>query len=227
MRVVAIHQPNYLPWFGFIHKIAKSDLFVILDHVEFSRRSFINRNRVKGPNGEIWLTVPVKVHGRMRIMDVPIDTEQKWREKHLKSLRLFYGKAPYFKEIFPHIEEVYERDRESLADLNVDLIYRLIDILNLRTKFVRSSTLNPQGKKMEMIVDICKKVDADAYLSGQGAKKYQDSEYFSMNGINLIYQEFEHPVYPQRFGKFVPNLSIVDMLFNVGVEGTLNFIQNA
>ena len=193
-------------------------MFIFLDHVEFSRRGFINRNRVKGPNGVVWLTVPVRVHGRMKIKDVPIDNTKDWRRKHAFTLRAFYGKTPYFEEIYREIEDIYEIQWENLAELNIEIIMRIVKLLGLNTEFVRSSTLNPQGKKMEMIIDLCKKVNATVYLSGRGAMKYQDPEIFKENGIELAYQEFKHPVYPQRFGEFVPNLSILDMLFNVGIK---------
>jgi len=219
-KIVAAHQPNYLPWIGFFHKIWKSDLFIILDHVQFTRRGFINRNRVKGPKGAVWLTVPVRVHGKMRIMDVPIDNSKDWSRKHASTLRAFYAKAPYFDDVYPVLEEVYEAEWESLAELNIEIIMRIAKLLDLNRQFIRSSTLDPQGKKMEMIIDLCKKVNADIYFSGRGAMKYQDPNTFKENGIELVYQQFEHPVYPQRFGEFIPNLSIVDMLLNIGVEKT-------
>ena len=224
-KVVAAHQPNYLPWIGFFHKIYKSDTFIILDHVEFSKRGFINRNRVKGPYGPIWLTVPVKIHGRMEIRDVPIENGKDWKRKHTSTLRSFYGKTPYFKDLFPGFLEIYEREWEMLADLNIALIHHISGLLNLRTEFLMSSEMEPSGKKMEMIVDLARKAGADVYLSGRGAMSYQDPTYFSENGIELVYQELEHPVYPQRFGDFVPNLSIVDMLFNVGPEESSKILR--
>ncbi|MCD6542397.1 MAG: WbqC family protein [Thermoplasmata archaeon] len=223
--VLAAHQPNYLPWIGYFHKILKSDIFVILDHVEFSRRGFINRNRVKGPKGVIWLTVPVRVKGRERIMNVKIDNKRDWRRKHHLTLKSFYGKAPYFNDVFPSLEDVYEREWEYLADLNIEIITRIVDLLGIKARFVKSSSLNPQGKKMDMIIDICKKMGASIYFSGKGARKYQDEETFERNGIKLVYQDIEVPEYPQRFGEFVPNLSIIDMVFNIGVEETKNILE--
>ena len=224
-KVVAAHQPNYLPWIGFFHKILKSDTFIILDHVEFSKRGFINRNRVKGPSGPIWLTVPVKVHGRMEIREVPIENDKDWKRKHVSTLRSFYGKTPYFDELFPGFLDIYEREWEMLSDLNIALIRHISVLLGLDTEFLMSSEMDPIGKKMEMIIDLARKAGADIYLSGHGAMKYQDPEYFSENRIELVYQEFEHPVYPQRFGDFVPNLSIVDMLFNVGPERSSEILR--
>ncbi|ADD08050.1 WbqC family protein [Candidatus Aciduliprofundum boonei] len=225
-KIVAAHQPNYLPWIGYFHKILKSDVFIILDHVQFSRRGFINRNRVKGPKGAVWLTVPVRVHGTMRIMDVHIDNTKKWNKKHADTLKAFYAKAPYFEEVYPILREVYELRWESLAEFNIEIIMRIVNMLDINRKFIRSSTLELQGKKMDMIIELCKKVGATVYFSGKGAMRYQDPKVFEKNGIKLVYQEFEHPVYPQRFGDFVPNLSILDMLFNVGIKNTREILKN-
>ena len=225
-RIVAAHQPNYIPWIGYFHKILKSDIFIILDHVQFSRRGFINRNRVKGPKGTVWLTVPVRVHGAMRIMDVPIDNTKKWNKKHADSLKAFYAKAPYFKEVYSILQDIYESRWENLAELNIEIIMRIVNMLDIERKFIRYSTLKPQGKKMDMIIELCKKVGATVYFSGKGAMKYQDPKVFEENGIKLVYQEFEHPVYPQRFGEFISNLSILDMLFNVGIENTREILKN-
>jgi hypothetical protein len=226
MTVVSAHQPNYLPWIGFFQKILKSDIFVILDHVEFSRRGFINRNRIKGPKGAVWLTVPVISELHTPIFEVKIDNKQKWKRKHYNSIRLFYGKAPYFDEIFPYLSDVYEKEWDNMFELNLEIIKIIVEMLDIQTEFKKSSELNPKGKKMEMIIDICKKVGADIYYSGRGAKKYQDEDVFQKNGIKLVYQNFEHPVYPQRFGEFVPYLSIVDMLFNVGPDKTKEILEN-
>lgn len=223
--IVAAHQPNYLPWPGYFHKILKSDLFIILDHVEFSKRGFINRNRVKGIRGALWLTVPVNAGVHTSINEVLIDNSKDWRRKHAHTLKSSYGKTPYFHEIYPLFEEIYDKEWTHLVDLNVEIIRRISEMLHIETPFQFSSGMNPQGKKMEMIIDICKKAGATVYFSGKGAKKYQDENEFEKNGIKLIYQNIELPEYPQRFGKFVPNLSIVDMLFNIGVKETKRVLE--
>jgi len=224
-KVVAIHQPNFAPWIGYFHKILKSDVFIFLDHVEYSRRSFTNRNRIKGPKGATWLTVPVSVRGKPRIIDVKINGTE-WKRKHLNTFKAFYGKAEHFEEIYEHLESIYEQEWLYLAEFNKALIKEISDILQITPRFVDSHTLEPRGKKMEMIIDLCKKVGATVYFSGKGAMNYQDPKVFEENGIKLVYQEFEHPVYLQRFGEFIPNLSILDMLFNVGVEKTREILKN-
>ena len=219
-KIVAIHQPNFLPWIGYFHKIMKSDVFIFLDHVEYSHRSFINRNRIKGPKGATWLTVPVSSRGRIPIMDVKINNNVDWKRKHLRTFQAFYGKAKGFDEVYTRIERIYEKHWVNLADFNEALIKEIVKMLNISSTFIRSHELNPTGEKMEMIIDLCKKVGATVYFSGRGAMSYQDPDVFEKHGIKLVYQEFEHPVYPQRFGSFIPNLSIVDILFNLGIEKT-------
>lgn len=224
-RVAAIHQPNFIPWIGYFHKILKSDIFIFLDHVEYTKRSFINRNRIKGPNGATWLTVPVSVHGKLPIYKVKINNDLDWKRKHLGTLKAFYGKSTYFEEIYPALEDIYERDWVYLADLNKMIIKKISSMLDLQVNFVNSRELHPVRKKMDLIIELCKKVGADTYFSGKGAMKYQDPRAFEKEGIKLVYQEFEHPVYPQRFGDFIPNLSIIDLLFNVGIEGAKEILR--
>jgi len=225
-KILSAHQPNFIPWVGYFHKILKSDIFVFLDHVEYTRRSFINRNRIKGPMGAIWITVPVTIKGKQRIKDVKICNTIDWKRKHLSTFRAFYGKAKYFDEFYPVLEKIYSKEWIYLADFNKEIIKTITRMLDIDTKFIDSSYLNPAGKKMDMIIDLCKKVGATVYFSGIGAKKYQDESIFEKNGIKLIYQKFEHPVYPQRFGKFIPNLSIVDMIFNVGIPKTKEILHS-
>lgn len=224
-KVAAIHQPNFVPWIGYFHKILKSDVFIFLDHVEYSRRSFTNRNRIKGPKGATWLTVPVSVKGKPRIMEVKINGAE-WKRKHLSTFKAFYGKAEHFEEIYEHLEKIYEQEWTYLADFNKALIREIASMLGMATSFVDSHTLEPREKKMDMIIELCKKVGATVYFSGRGAMKYQDPKVFEKNGIKLVYQEFEHPVYPQRFGDFIPNLSILDILFNVGIKNTREILVN-
>lgn len=216
MKVV-IHQPEYLPWLGFFDKINKCDLFVILDHVQFQRK-FINRNRIKTTTGWQWLTTPIihKYH-RGPINQMKIDNETgDWRDRNWRSLTCNYARAPYFKEYAGFLKDAFERDWEFLADLNIYLIENLMQVLGLKVPTERSSLLNTSGKGTELLIEICKKVKADTYLSGPGGKNYMDLERFKQENIKVEFQEFEHPVYPQRFGDFIENLSIIDLLFNCG-----------
>lgn len=227
-RTVAIHQPNYLPWIGYFYKMINCDIFVYLDAVQYPRgQSFAARNRIKNPNGASYLTIPTQVpHGRKgkaTYLEIKF-ADERWREKHLKSITLNYKKAPYFQEVFdllqPHLEK-----HSQLVDLNIALIEAIADYLEIPYKTVRLSELLPNFRqKSELIVDICQALDANTYLSGDGGgKNYNDSDLLSDQDITLTYAKFEHPEYPQLWKTFESHLSIVDALFNCGRD-TRNFL---
>jgi hypothetical protein len=223
-RTVAIHQPNYLPWLGYFEKIARSDVFVFLDDVEYSSSSWINRNKLKTPDGWTWLTVPVRgSSGPIAAAEIADDS---WREGHEKSLQMNYGGAAHFEEFADVFEETYARSWESLCELNVHLIRELADRLGLDCEFVRSSALDVDATKGERIVRLCETLEADRYLSGEGARSYNDPARFERAGVDLAYQSFDCPRYEQRFDGFVPNLSAVDAMLNVGSEGTRELLRS-
>jgi len=219
---IAVHQPNYLPWVGYFHKIAQVDVFVLLDSVQYPRgRSVAKRNRIKTAQGVQWLTVPVSLpkgaHGEATYRDV-ILRDDRWKKTHLKTLRVNYGRAPHFHPHFDRIEEILLQPR-PFVEMNVALIRYFLSQLGIDTPLYRLSELpEVTGRKSELIVNICRHFGADVYLSGQGARKYNDEALFAANDIRLAYQEFTCPPYPQLFGEFVPDLSIVDLLFNCGPE---------
>lgn len=223
---IVIHQPEYLPWLGFFDKIDKCDLFVVLDNVQF-QKGFINRNKIKTPTNWQWLTVPIihKFH-RRKIQEVRIDNEIDWQENHFKALIHNYSKAPYFKEYTDFFKDVYQRDWELLAELDIFLIKETMNILGLDLPIKKASSLKVKGKTTELLINICKKVGADTYLSGEGGKRYMDMERFQEEDIKVIFQDFKHPIYPQLFEEkeFIPNLSVVDLLFNCG-EKSLDIIR--
>jgi len=218
---IAIHQPHYFPNLAYFYKIAKCDIFVFLDTVQYSKNNWINRNKIKTPTGWQWLTVPVAYSFGDWIMDVGMATSE-WQTKHLKSLEMNYKRASFFNEVFgaisPHLES--ERWSSCLADLNERLIHELSIRLKLNTTFLQASNYNLEGKSTELLVNIIKKLRGTQYLSGAGAKKYMDESLFEKAGIELVYTDFEHPEYNQMWGDFMPNLSILDLLFNHGFEGS-------
>jgi hypothetical protein len=223
-RTVAIHQPNYLPWLGYFQKIHRSDVFVLLDDVEFSSNSWINRNKIKTPDGWTWLTIPV--HGSNEpIADVEFANDN-WGNKHRKSLQASYGGAAYYDEFADFFEETYARSWDSLCELNVHLIRELADRIGLDCEFVRASTIDVDATKSERIVRLCGELEADRYFSGEGARSYNDHDQFEAADIAVEYQSFEHPRYEQRFDEFVPGLSIVDPLMNVGADGTYDLLRS-
>ena len=215
--IMAGHQPNYLPWLGFFDKIGKCDVFVIEDDVQFIYHEFQNRNKIKTSNGIKWLTVPVK-EGRKRkkILEMYISNEKNWSRRHWLILKNSYEKAPYWEEFCDFFEEAYDREWFKLIDLNLHFIKGIMDFLNIDTKLVLASSLNVSGTKNDLIIAQCKALGAKTYLSGVGARTYLDIDEFEREGINVVFQDFEYPTYPQLWGEFVENLSVVDYLFCAG-----------
>ena len=217
--IVSIHQPNFLPWIGFFSKVLQSDVFVLLDNVQYTKNSFINRNRIKTPQGVKWLTVPVRTKARFGqlIKEVEINKNVDWRQQHLKTLEMCYKRSKFFGLIFKNITDIYYKcSWSNLAVFNIELLNWLFSLLEINTKIILASQLNVKGKGTDLLINIVKAVNGDTYLSGFGGVNYQNEELFKINGIKLRYYEFSHPIYPQLWGDFVPNLSIIDLLFNCG-----------
>ncbi len=223
MPIVSIHQPNFLPWLGFFNKIASSDVFVLLDNVQFVKGHICNRNKIKNNQGKaVWITVPVsqKKGTTINFNELGIDYNQKWGNKILNQLRGSYGAAPNFKKYMGDLEELLiSKTYTSLADLNISLIRYCCAQLNIDTRIEIASEQNIDfGSQNEQNLNICLHFGGDTYLSGEGAKKYNDENLFTGAGVSLIYQDFDHPVYSQLYNEFVPNLSVIDLLMNEGVE---------
>lgn len=224
--IVSIHQPNYFPWPGFFHKIVQSHIFVVFDDVQLPRgKDFIVRNRIKTENGAKWLRVPVKEKSSLKlIQDVEINNDLKWYEKHWNSIQNNYSAAPFFPKYQNQFHELFKRKWNLLVDLNLEIIYLIMNILKMKTKIVRSSELNVKACGTDKILGIIKKLNADEYLTGygSGSRRYIEGKenLFEKNGIKIKKQEFFCPIYSQLFGNFVPDLTICDMLFNIGSEQT-------
>jgi len=218
--ILSVHQPQYLPWLGYFDKIAKSDCFVFLDCVQYKKREFQNRNKIRTRDGWIWLTVPVisKSKGFQLINEVLINNSIGWQNKHLKSIICCYKNAKYFNEHIGFFENIYNKKFEKLIDINLAIIYYLLEQFSIKTKIFFESSLSISTKKTQRIIDICKKLNADTYLSGIGGKDYLDEELFEKENIKLIYQDFKHPVYKQCYEPFIPYMSAIDFLFNCGKE---------
>jgi WbqC-like protein family len=228
--IAAIHQPNYIPWLGYFFKISRAHRFVFLDTVPYSNGSFTNRNAIKTPNGSGWLTIPVLKSGRsgQLISEVETNTVCRWEGRHLATLRSNYGRAPFFKEILAVLEPHYRvgtNDRKSLAEFNIDVIRAICEYLCIRTQCIRSSQLKVSGNKTDLLLDICRTIGANTYLAGTGGKTYQEDIKFKDAGITPAYSSFSQQPYPQLFGEFVGNLSIVDALMNCGYRGTRRLLD--
>lgn len=220
---VAIHQPNYLPWLGFFHKMALVDLFVLFDDVQLPRgKSYVSRTRIKGPNGLMWLTVPVMKKGLLgTISGTRIVPESNWTRKHSKSIRSAYLKAPGFEKYINTVEILYKEDWIKLLDVNLAFITRIRRMLGLGVDLIFSSTIGDTSLVgADRIMDILKTVSATSCLTGDGAgsRRYIDPLRFEREGIELVHQNFVCPKYPQQWGEFVPNLCILDLIFNCGTE---------
>lgn len=219
--IAAIHQPNFIPWIGYFYKMLKCRRFVFLDDVQYIRRGFTGRVKIKTPQGEKWLTVPVKKKGRYHqlVSEVELESGDIWKKKILGTLQSSYGKTPYFKTYFPEFETILQKDHRSLVELNIQLIQWLAQAFEINTPMVKSSELEGiTGQSSERLVSICKAVGATRYLSGFGGQKYQEEEIFKANGIELVVYDFKHPEYTQLWGQFIPGLSAIDLLFNCGPQ---------
>ncbi len=220
--VLAVHQPNFMPWQGYFHKMKQSDVFVLMDTVQFVKRHICNRNKIKNSQGEAqWLGVSVSsAKGRdVSFIELEIDYGQKWQSKALNSLKHAYGKAPHFEPYYSEIEKILLTQYPNLAALNIALIEYFKELFEIETPLKKMSDMPGNlGAKSEQIINICKLENADVYLSGQGAKKYNDQAMYDAAGIELQYMEYEPPVYPQIGEKFISHLSVLDLVFNQGPE---------
>ncbi len=223
MKTVGVHQPNFLPWLGYFYKVSRSDVFVLLDDVDFQQgnaNSLTNRTRIKSSAGPAWITVPVTHQGKpQRIADVMIFHRGNWQKKVLGQVYHSYGKAPHFEMYYQGLEERITLPADRLATLNLRLLEWMLGLLGITTPLVLSGEMGLEGvAKDEKIAQLCHRLEATHYLSGTGARKYNREEVFSQYGVKLEYADYVHPVYSQGYGAFLPGLSALDALFNMGAE---------
>jgi len=223
--ILSAHQPAYLPWLGYFDKIAKADVFVYLDSVQFEKNSFTNRNRIKTPQGPQWLTIPVKMKGHLSntLRDTEIDLTQPWRARHLKSIAMSYSRAEHFRSGFARLEGLFADQETLLAELCWRQLRFWLDELQIDTRIVRASTLPISDTKSDLVLQLCRHFGAQRYISGALGRDYLVAEDFAAAGIELEFQQFTAAAYPQQWGEFLPNLSIVDAWLNCGpaVSGLL------
>ncbi len=216
--IIAAHQPQYLPWLGYFHKIYKSEAFVFLDNVQYEDREYQNRNRIRTKDSWVWLSVPVlkTEQSYPNISEVYIDNSQGWNKRHSRSIYLNYARAPFFKEYSGFFEDLYKKNWGRLIDLNIYLIKSINQFLGIDKELYLESELKITSTSTQRIIDICQALKADTYLSGEGGRAYLEEEKFKQNKIKLIYQNFQHPQYLQLYKPFLPFMSIIDLLFNHG-----------
>ncbi len=228
MTIVAIHQPEYLPWLGFFKKMMNSELFVFYDDVQFRKKAWQNRNRIRTKNGTVLLSVPVHAHSYPNINEITIDNKKNWSNRHKKSILYNYASAPYFEDFKDSVESVFEKKFEYLIDLNTEIIKFVMNELEIKSKIVFSSELKISKKGSDRILDICKKVGADYYITGTSwAQSHLRIDEFKKSNIVVEFQKFQHPIYTQIHGKFVPEMSIIDLLFNEGKDRAKEILQNS
>ena len=219
MSSVAGHQPNLYPYAGFFAKLASVDKFVIADNTQYVKKEYHNRNRVRLTDGKIvWLSIPVKNSGRycQKINEAEIDNTINWQRKHESTLLRNYKKAPFFDLIFPQYYSLYNQKWEKLSDFNIAFIKLTTDILGIKTPILFASELGVNGKATEYILDICKKSDCDCYMHGKHAYDYVDFSLLEFEGIQNIIQSYSAVEYTQFNLPFIPNLSVLDLLFHCG-----------
>jgi len=229
--LVAIHQPNFLPWLGYFDKIARADVFVLLDSVQFAKTggTWSNRVQMLVDGQAAWLTMPISrsYHGTRTYRQMEIGSNESWREKLLKRIQVNYAATPYFRAIFPTLQAIMNMPTHSLTEFNEIAIRTLCHGLGLDTgKIVRSSELPVAGAATDLLIAIVEAVGGTAYLAGGQATAYQEDAKFAAAGLEMIYQDFRHPRYDQANSRtFVAGLSIVDALLNCGWQDTRRLLS--
>ena len=219
--LVTIHQPDFLPWLGFFDRWERSDLYIVLDDVQFLRRGWHHRDRIKTRDGSAWLTVPVVKKGKYNqlIKDVAIDNSAGWRKKHLGAIEANYKKAPNFDYCYEGIKKIYDVGHTLLIDLNMDLLKFAADRLGITTPVTFSSDYAIAAAAGEKLLGLVKAAGGTEYLTGTGSRDYLDEEFFKREGIKVCWQDFGHPEYAQLYGEFVPALSALDYLMMKQEDG--------
>lgn len=219
----AIMQPSYIPWRGFFHLVHRSDVFVHFDETQYTRRSWRNRNRIKGPESVRWITIPVHSKGfqtkRIPIRDIRVNWSTRWNVSHREILHQTYRAAPFYRRYSAVLDQWYAREPEFLADFTIDLIQSLAAELGVRkVAFVRSSELDAGGEKTERVVSIMRQVGADHLVNGPTARAYTDHELLREAGLSWEYMDYRYPEYPQLHRPFDAHVSVLDLLLMVGPE---------
>jgi len=225
--IVGIHQPNFFPWLGFFEEILKSDVFVLLDNVQYSRGSWTNRVQIVNQNKPSWITCPVNHTGKYQtIREIKIDDNQPWRKQIKKIIKINYLKSDLFSENFEFISDMIDQRESMISAFNIKNIEAICNALDIKTKFILQSEFSTSKKATELNIEITQYVGGTSYICGSGSKNYQDDLKFSENKITLIHQDFVHPYYKQRSNAdFIGGLSIIDALLNCGIDGTKKLLN--
>ena len=215
MTSVSINQPGYLPWMGFFKRIISSDIFVFLDDVQYIKKDWQNRNKIRISQGWQWLTVPV-AKNKDKLNEIQIDYSENWNLVHKKSIKYNYSKSRFFEDYWSFFDKLYGKKHTKLIDLNMEIIHFIVEVLNIKTELVYASQLSIEGKKSDLNLEICQKLGADTYLSGSLGTNYLKVHDFEKSNINVKFADYIHPTYKQNFEPFIPNMATIDLLFNEG-----------
>ena len=215
--IVAVHQPQYLPWLGYFDKIDRADIFVLLDNVQFKKNEWQNRNRIKTAQGAQWLTVPVMYKFPQLINEVEVNNKDKWQHRQKQAIISNYKKASHWYLLQEFFEEIFSSKWQYISQLNIHVVKKLAKLLGITTPIHVASELGefPEDPN-ERLIALTKHFDADTYLAGGGGREYMNMEKYTESGIEVIFQEYKHPVYDQLFGDFKPFMSVVDLIYNHG-----------
>jgi hypothetical protein len=217
--IVSINQPAYLPWLGYFERIAASDLHVVLDHVQFEKNSFTNRNKARTKDGSTWLTVPLATKGHfgdLAIHTLAFAANDPWQKKHWATLRMNYARAPFFAAYAPAYERLYAQTWSGFGPMARAFLEQQLRDLGIDTPLRYSSEMAVAGTKSELVLNLCREVKADIYLSGALGRNYLDEASFKQAGIAVRYQDYAHPAYPQCQPGFEPFMGVLDLIFNHG-----------
>lgn len=223
---IAIHQPQFLPWLGYLDKIDQVDLFVILDNVQFKKNEWQNRNRIRTAQGCQWLTVPVLHRFGQRVNEVLINQTADWSSKHLHALEMHYSRAAHRDPVLEGLRPIYRQSWQSLASLNLAVLEWLLEAFGITTPLRLASEMTVREEPTDRLIDICRTVGATQYLAGAGAPGYMDVPRFEASGLALEIQDFRSPVYAQCYEPFVPGLAAIDMLLTCG-DDALRLLREA
>ena len=218
MKTISIHQPNYIPWLGYFYKIDQSDVFVFLDDAQFSNEGMQNYHYIKTPQGSYRLKIPVNSKFGENINEIKTRDELGWKKKHLRTIEMNYKKAKHFEEVFSDYSSLLSDNYSDLSHLDISIIKHICIKFGISTDFINSSQMELNTKREEKVLDICSALNSNIYYSGTGAKAYQDEENFNKRGIELRYSVFKPFEYPQLWGDFQSNVSVIDYLMNCGYD---------
>lgn len=215
-KILSCLQPTYLPWIPFFERVILSDVFIILDDVEFSKNSNHNRNFIKANSKQLLLTVPVKYKNHIMIKDIEIDNKKNWKKKHWESIKQTYGKLLYFKNFSTELEEIYNKDWKYLSNLNIELIKFFVKYLKIKTNIFLSSNIRVEGNSNQKLINLCKYFDADTFVVKKNTEHYHPKKIFLENNIEFKYISNKIINYEQQGDNFIPSLSILDYVSNCG-----------